>query len=230
MLNGKRVVSLTPARGGSKSIPYKNLCDLGGKPLLAWPVDVAFATPEIDEVFVSTDDKKIGTVAAGLGAKIHWRPDELASDSALVIDAVRHFFGQQKQEGKAPDIIVLLEATSPFRTPEMILNCLRRMLDEELDSIATFHSAEINPERCWKIEQGIPKPFIDGAIPWKPRQELSAAYQLNGAVYAFRADRLPTNGPNILFGKIGAEIISTDKVIDIDDRKDLIIANAILES
>lgn len=230
MLNGKRIVSLTPARGGSKSIPYKNLCDLGGKPLLAWPVDVAFATPEIDEVFVSTDDEKIGAVAADLGAKIHWRPDELATDSALVVDAVRHFFGQLREGGEAPDIVVLLEATSPFRTPEMISNCLNRMLDEDLDSIATFHTAEINPERCWTVEHGIPKPFIDGAIPWKPRQELPTAYQLNGAVYAFRPDRIPANGPNILFGKIGAEIISGDRVIDIDNRKDLLIANALLES
>lgn len=230
MLHDLRIVSMTPARGGSKSVPYKNLYPLDGKPLLAWPLEVAFATPEIDEVYVSTDDANIASLGAELGAKIHWRPAELATDTALVVDAVRHFFAMKSAESNQPDIIVLLEATSPFRSPSIISKCLRRMVDEGLDSIATFNEALVNPERCWRIDDGYPQPFIDGAIPWKPRQELSPAYQLNGAVYAFRPERLPSDGPNVLFGNMGAEIIPVDSVIDIDDRKDFVIANALLKS
>ena len=126
--------------------------------------------------------------------------------------------------------MVLLEATSPFRGPGVVSRCLWRMTEERLDSIATFHQAEINPERVWKIESGIPRPFIDGAVPWKPRQQLSPAFQLNGAVYAFRANGLSESGPAVLFGNMGAEILSAGDVIDIDDQKDFIIANAILES
>ena len=94
------------------------------------------------------------------------------------------------------------------------------MVDEQLDSIATFHEAEINPERTWRIDGGKPEPFIRGAVPWKPRQLLTPAFQLNAAVYAFRPDRLPADSPSILFGDMGAEIVPADSVIDIDTLKD----------
>ena len=84
MIDGLRVVALTPARGGSKAVPYKNLHPLGGKPLLAWPVECALATPEIDRVIVSTDDDRIAAAAAGLGAEVYRRPAHLATDTALV--------------------------------------------------------------------------------------------------------------------------------------------------
>lgn len=228
MYNKLRVAALIPARGGSKSIPYKNLCLVGGKPLIAWPIETAIATPEIDDVYVSTDDNLISSCALEYGVKIHHRPAELAGDTALVADTVRHLYSLLVKQSEQIDILVLLEATSPFRTPEMIRRCLKRMVDEDLDSIATFHRAEINPWRTWRITDGEPSPFIPGAIPWLPRQELPDAYQLNGAVYAFRPDRLPAGSPRLLFGKIGAEIVNSNDVIDIDEQKDFAIANAIL--
>ena len=103
-------------------------------------------------------------------------------------------------------------------------------MDEQLDSIATFHEADINPERTWRIDGGRPSPFIPGAVPWKPRQQLTPAFQLNAAVYAFLPDVLPADSPSILFGRMGAEIVSADSVIDIDTLKDFAYANALLES
>ena len=230
MIRGHRVIALTPARGGSKSVPYKNLKELAGKPLLAWPLDVANDTPEIDRTIVSTDDSKIADVARKFGAEVYDRSDELASDTAVVADVIRDLWKRLKSEGETATILVLLEATSPMRSPEVIRCCLERIITEELDSIATFHDADVNPERTWRINDGIPKPFIEGAIPWKPRQLLSSAYQLNGAVYAFFPDKLPDDSPSILFGKMGAEIVSADSVIDIDTTKDFDIANAILNT
>jgi CMP-N,N'-diacetyllegionaminic acid synthase len=229
MISGERVIAITPARGGSKSVPYKNLHLLGGKPLLAWPIETARATPAIDRVIVSTDDDRIADAAKVLGAEVYRRPNELATDTAVVADAIRDLWRRLKSEGETATILVLLEATSPFRTPEMIERCLRRLVDEQLDSIATFHEAEINPERTWRIEGGAPEPFIRGAIPWKPRQLLTPAYQLNAAVYAFRPDALPADSPSILFGRMGAEIVPADSVIDIDTLKDFTYANALLQ-
>jgi CMP-N-acetylneuraminic acid synthetase len=230
MIDGRRVIAVTPARGGSKSVPYKNLHPLGGRPLLFWPIECASKTPEIDRVIVSTDDDRIAEAALGFGAEVYRRPAALASDTALVADTLRHLWEQLRSEGERAEILVLLEATSPFRTPELVGRCLRRLVAEDLDSIATFHDAEINPERAWRIDTGVPQPFIPGAVPWKPRQLLTPAYQLNGAVYAFYPDRLPPGIPNILFGKMGAEIVAADSVIDIDTLKDFAIANAILQS
>lgn len=230
MIGSLPVVALIPARGGSKTVPRKNLRPLGGRPLLAWPIDTALGTPEIDRVFVSTDDAEIAAAASGRGAEVHDRPRELAGDASLVIDTVRHLLSMLRAAGQPAAIMVLLEPTSPFRTVRMVSNCIRRLADEQLDSIATFSPASINPERAWRVESGVPRPFIDGAVPWRPRQQLTPAYQLNGAVYAFRADRLPAEGPSILFGRMGAEVVSSDEVIDIDDERDFVIANAILES
>jgi CMP-N-acetylneuraminic acid synthetase len=228
LYNKLRVAALIPARGGSKSVPYKNLYPVGGKPLVAWPIETAIATPEIDDIYVSTDDDRISSCALKYGVRIHHRPAELASDTALVADTVRHLYAMLVEQSEQIDVFVLLEATSPFRTPEMIRRCLKRMVDEDLDSIATFHRAEINPWRTWRITDGEPSPFIPDAIPWLPRQQLPDAYQLNGAVYAFRPGRLPADSPRLLFGKIGAEIVDSNDVIDIDEQKDFAIANAIL--
>ncbi|MTI11392.1 acylneuraminate cytidylyltransferase family protein [Rhodospirillaceae bacterium RKSG073] len=226
-----KVVALTPARGGSKSIKYKNLVELGGKPLIAWPIQSALEIPEIKEIIVSTENKLIADCAIKYGAKVDWRPEELAGDRSLVIDVIREFWSRYKKQNPDAEIIVLLEATCPFRTKEMIQKCINRLVNENLDSIATFHTADLNPERAWRVsDSGIPEPFIKGAIPWKPRQLLSPAYQLNGAVYCFRPDKLPENAPNILFGKLGAEIIDNHSVIDIDTKKDFIVANALLNS
>jgi CMP-N,N'-diacetyllegionaminic acid synthase len=230
MISGQRVIAVTPARGGSKSVPYKNLYLLGGKPLLAWPIETALQTTSIDRVIVSTDDDRIAAAARTLGAEVYTRPAELATDTAVVADTIRELWGRLLREGETATILVLLEATSPFRTPQLIDRCLQRMVDEQLDSIATFHEAEINPERTWRIERGAPEPFIKGAIPWKPRQLLTPAYQLNAAVYAFRPDALPGDSPSILFGKMGAEIVPADSVIDIDTLKDFTYANALLKS
>lgn len=230
MINGKTVIAFTPARGQSKSVPYKNLHVLGGRPLLAWPIETAQLTPEVDRVLVSTDDERIAAVARELGAEIHQRPAELASDTSQVIDAIRHFREELREAGATVDIMVLLEATSPFRAPGLVSRCLARLVSENLDSIATFHAASTNPERTWRVENGKPRPFIEGAIPWKPRQQLTPAFELNGAVYAFRLDRLPDDGPSILFGQIGAEVIPGEDVIDIDDQRDFVIADAILRS
>jgi CMP-N,N'-diacetyllegionaminic acid synthase len=226
----ERVVALIPARGGSKSVPRKNLVPLAGRPLLAWPIETAKATPEIDRVIVSTDDAEIAATARALGAEVHDRPPELATDEALVIDTIRRVRDWLTAGGWPPDIMVLLEATSPFRTPELVGRCIARMRDEGLDSIATFHAAAINPERVWRIEEGAPRPFIDGAVPWRPRQALTPAYQLNGLVYAFRPRRLPDSSPGLLFGRSGAEVVSAESVIDIDERKDFLIAESLLRA
>lgn len=230
MIDGLRVIALTPARGGSKSVPYKNLHPLGGKPLLAWPLECALATPEIDRVIVSTDDERIATAARGLGAEVYLRPEHLAGDTALVADAIRHLWQQLRAEGETAQVLVLLEATSPFRSPELVGRCIQRLVREHLDSIATFNEADINPERTWRLDGGLPVPFIPGAVPWKPRQLLTPAFQLNGAVYAFFPDRLPAGVPNILFGRMGAEIVPRDSVIDIDTLQDFELAHVLLKS
>ena len=229
MLNGKRVVAVIPARGGSKSIPGKNIRPLRGKPLLAWSIDVARQVAEIDRVIVSTDDPQIATVAEANGAEVYARPGPLATDDALVIDALKDLLEKLRRDGETAEWIVLLEPTCPLRTPADVLECLQLVSTGDYDSVATFKDADLNPHRAWRLVDGVPEVFIPGAIPWLPRQKLPKAFQLNGAVYVFRASLIADETKSLLVGRLGAVIMPRDRSQDIDDIVDFTIVEALLE-
>ncbi len=224
-----RIVALIPARGGSKSVPKKNIRPLGGRPLLAWSVEVAKSVAEITDIIVSTDDEAIAKAARACGAEVMARPVPLATDTALVIDTVRDVLWRLFEEGRPADVVVLLEPTCPFRSPEDVLACLELLLGRSYDSVATFTEARLNPHRAWKLSGGRPETFIEGAVPWLPRQKLPEAFQLSGAVYAFFADRLPPTGVSFLFGKSGGVVMPEARSFDIDTEYDFDVAELLLK-
>jgi CMP-N-acetylneuraminic acid synthetase len=228
MIGECRVVALIPARAGSKSIPEKNLALVGGRSLVARAVEQARGCEEIDRIIVSTDGPAIAGAAKAAGAEVFERPAELAGDSALVIDTIRHVQNRLRGEGEPAAYMCLLEPTTPLRTSETISACLKLLDQDSLDSVATFRPADLNPNRAWRIEAGMPQPFIAGASPWLPRQQLTPAYQLSGAVYAWRIDALPQDSKGLLFGKTGSVLVDREQSIDIDDPIDLIVINTIL--
>jgi N-acylneuraminate cytidylyltransferase len=228
MLNGKRVIAVIPARGGSKSIPGKNIRPLQGKPLLAWSIDVAKHVSEIDRIIVSTDDDEIASVGREYGAEVYTRPAHLATDEALVIDALKDLLARLESEGERAEWIILLEPTCPLRTADDVRACMKLLAKDGYDSVATFKEADLNPHRAWRITDGLPEVFVDGAIPWLPRQKLPKAYQLNGAVYLFRASLLEKEAKSLLVGKLGAVLMPRDRSQDIDDKVDFMIVEALL--
>lgn len=228
MINDKRIIAVIPARGGSKSIPRKNISPLAGKPLIAWTIEVAKQVGEIDRIIVSTDDDQIGRVSAENGAEIYFRPGHLATDDALVIDMLRNLIEKFQSEGESAEILILLEPTCPLRSAEDIEKCIGLMSDSNVDSVATFKEAELNPFRAWSIENGRPDVFIPGVNPWLPRQKLPKAYQLNGAVYAFRIKGLTNDVPAILFGNSAAVIMPAERSVDIDGWNDIYLAESII--
>lgn len=225
----RRVVAVIPARGGSTSVPRKNIRPLGGKPLVAWSIEVAQAVEDIDRAVVSTDNEAIAKAARRHGGTVARRPAELATDDALVIDAVRYHLNEWQVEGRPVSVVVLLEPTCPLRQPKDVRACLRRLAEEEIDSVATFTDAALNPHRAWRMENGRPRSFVEDAVPWRPRQELPKAYQLNGGAYAFFADRLPEDSIAPLFGCTGAVYMPEERSIDIDTEVDLRLANLLVE-
>jgi N-acylneuraminate cytidylyltransferase len=229
MLNGKRVIAVIPARGGSKSVPGKNVRPLRGKPLLVWSIEVAQQVSEIDRIIVSTDDTQIASVGQAHGAEVYARPPHLATDEALVIDALKDLLQTLRSEGETPDGVILLEPTCPLRAADDVRDCLKLVGQGGYDSVATFKDADLNPHRAWRLVDGVPEVFIEGSIPWLPRQKLPKAYQLNGAVYVFRANLLAQEAKSLLVGKLGAVLMPRDRSQDIDDSVDFIIAEALLK-
>lgn len=230
MADNSRIIAVIPARGGSKSIPRKNLVSFAGRPLIAWSIDVARRTPSVDRVLVSTDDAEIGEVAAKLGAEVYWRLPALASDDALVIDALRDLLRTLRSEAEEAGVLVLLEPTCPLRSAGDVERCIQLVRDG-YDSAATFRTAELHPHRAWRIVEGEPEPFIEDAVPWLPRQRLPPAYQLNGAVYAVRvASLLREEGPGLLVGRSAAVLMPPERSVDIDTLQDLALAESMLRA
>ncbi|MGA3008372.1 MAG: acylneuraminate cytidylyltransferase family protein [Opitutaceae bacterium] len=229
MLNGKRVIAVIPARGGSKTVPGKNIRPLAGRPLIAWSIAVARQVGEIDRVIVSTDDSRIASVGREYGAEVYARPPHLATDDALVIDALKDLIATLQTEHEQPEWMILLEPTCPLRTADDVRACLNLLAQDGNDSVATFKEADLNPHRAWRIVDGIPEVFIPGAVPWLPRQKLPRAYQLNGAVYVFRTNLLAEETKSLLLGKSAAVVMPRDRSQDIDDSVDFAIVEALLK-
>lgn len=226
------VLAIIPARGGSKGIPRKNLRELLGKPLLQYPIETARGSRYIDRVVVSTDDAEIGAMAQSLGVEVVWRPAELATDTALVIDAVRYTVGYLQEMGYVPAAVTLLEATAPVRRVEDLDRGLEAVLAGQFDIAASFHETEVSPNRLWRIEEAAShvEPFLPNVQPFLPRQLQPVAFQLNGQIYVFATPFLEaTTGVASLFeGRVFPIITPRAMAIDIDEEFDLLVAEQVL--
>jgi CMP-N,N'-diacetyllegionaminic acid synthase len=231
LIKTKKIVVLIPARGGSKGIKSKNLYLFGTKPLVAWSIETAKNEKIVDRVFVSTDDKNISFYSKHYGAEVHTRKKKYSGDKSLVSDTIESFLKYLKSEIKyEPDILVLLEPTSPFREKKLITKCITKMLETNSDSIATFKPAKTHPDRCWHIDRfGRPLSHSKKKA-WEPRQQLNLAYELDGSLYAFKINPKINLRKGLLFGKSISFVYSGENKVEIDDAKDIQYANYIVEN
>jgi len=143
-----QVLGLVPARGGSKSVPYKNIAPLAGRPLLAYVIAAAHEALGrcISSVLCSTDNDHIAAYAESQGMPVLRRPDDLAGDDALVADAVRHVLHSlADQQGAVPEIVVLFQPTSPFILPEHVDGLVERLRAQpDFDTAQTITSIPHN--------------------------------------------------------------------------------------
>src|SRR6185312_8054385 len=132
------VVALIPARGGSKAIPRKNLAPLAGKPLLAYAAEAALAARSVDRVLLSTDDDEIAAAGRTLGLEIPFlRPPEIAGDDTPMLAVIAHLLDHLKAESAAPEALVLLQPTSPFRTARHIDEAVALFRARRADSVVS---------------------------------------------------------------------------------------------
>ena len=137
MPNDSNVISIIPARGGSKGIPRKNLQLVGGKPLIAWSIEASMNCPEIDRTILSTEDEEIAEMGRKLGAEVPFmRPPELAVDYATTEGVLQHAVEWlETEENYKVDIAVFLQPTDIFRKQEWLSQVVQALLDDpELES------------------------------------------------------------------------------------------------
>jgi CMP-N-acetylneuraminic acid synthetase len=210
------VLGLIPARGGSKGIPRKNLALLGGRPLLAWTVDAARGAGELTRVVVSTDDDEIAAVA---GVEVLRRPPELAADDTPMLEVVRHAVSEL-----GPDVVALLQPTSPFRRAEHVDACVRLLLESGADAVVSVVEVphRFRPDSLMDVVDG--RVVARGTA--RTRQEKERVYARNGpAVLARRADRL---GDDLYGGDVRPFVMSARDSLDVDDPDDLELAERLL--
>ncbi len=227
----KNVISIIPARGGSKGVPKKNIKKLNGKPLIEYSIDHSLKVESIERTIVSTDDDEICEVARECGAEVIERPERLAEDDSLVIDAIRYTVEELEKDGYVIDIIVLLEPTSPIRDIEVTNRCIKILKEGKADSVATFSETELPPHRMWRIEDNDVEPFFEDANPWLPRQSQPVAYRLNGQVYALTKDILfeQDDAVSLLLGERYPIITPKETAIDIDTERDFKLIELFME-
>jgi CMP-N,N'-diacetyllegionaminic acid synthase len=182
----KRILGLVTARGSSKGLPGKNIKILAGKPLIAWTIEAALQSSLLHRVIVSTDDKAIMDVSRKSGAEVPFqRPEELARDDSPHIDAVLHALEWlARQEKYYPDRACLLQPTSPLRSTEDIDNAIRLAHEATAEAVVSITEAKDHPFLVRRIgADGFLEQFVSHDLSYARRQNLPAAYALNGAIY-----------------------------------------------
>lgn len=222
------ILAIIPARGGSKEVPKKNIRLLAGKPLVVYSIEQAKKSKYIYRIVVSTEDEEIAKIARKWNVEVIKRPQELARDDTPMVDVVIHTLEVLKEEKYIPDIIVLLQPTSPLRTHEDIDNAIQRFLETK-DCSALVSITEFDHPPLWalKIDDNVLKPVFGKKYLKMRRQELSKLYRPNGAIFIIY--------PQVLYSertfypeKTTYYIMPPERSIDIDTEFDFIIAEKLM--
>jgi N-acylneuraminate cytidylyltransferase len=194
----KDVLALIPARGGSKSIPYKNIQLFAGHPLLSFSVAAALQSELVSRVIVSTDDERVAEAARQAGAEVPFlRPADIAQDTTLDLPVFQHaLHWLAENERYQPEILVHLRPTSPIRPRGMVDAAIQVLLDHpEADSVRGVVPSGQNPHKMWRVQaDGSMQPLlsVDGVEePYNaPRQQLPATYWQTGHIDAVRVSTI----------------------------------------
>lgn len=228
-----RILCVIPVRGGSKGIPRKNLKPIAGKPLVAWTIEQALdaksaLAPEIElDVVVSTDDKELADIAREHGAEVPFmRPAELAEDTTATEPVIEHAIEFMSHEGRRPDAVMLLQATSPVRLPGTLERAARQFAASDSDSMVGV--IPIGPF-IWAATE---PPTAQYEVMARPRrQELTREtfrYRENGSMYITKTE-IYEKFHNRLAGKIELFMLEDIEGVDIDAPIDFSVAEHQLE-
>ena len=224
-------LAVIPARGGSKGILRKNMAPVAGKPLMAWTIETALECSLLCRVIVSTDDREIADVARHYGAEVPFlRPTALAGDDTAGIEPVLHaarWLGQH--EHYHPYYVIALQPTSPLRTAEDIQAAIQLARERQADTVVSVCHVGQHPYWMKRVtEYGKLADFLSLEQDYTRRQDLPAAYALNGAIYLARREVLLTR-QSFYTGRTYAYVMPEERSLDVDTPWHLHIADLILK-
>ena len=225
MINNKKIIALIPARGGSKGIPDKNIKLIAGIPLLGHSINYAKSSQYVDNIIVSTDNEKISKISKTYNAEVINRPAIISDDYATTESAIQHTLNQLINK---PEIVVLLQPTSPFRPSNSLDLAIVKFIKGNYDSLLS-----ISPTHnfFWKLSSdGIKAEYDYNKRP--RRQDISnkdIRYVENGSLYIFTIKQFLNSG-NRLGGKIGHVIWPEEYGMEIDSALDFALVEHIFNN
>jgi CMP-N-acetylneuraminic acid synthetase len=191
------VLGLVPARGGSKGVPGKNVRALAGHTLLEYTARAAQDSGVIDRLMLSTDAPDIADAGRRAGLEVPFmRPAALAADDTPMLPVIQHALAETAKHGWSPDVIVLLQPTSPLRRPDHIRDAVTMLRETTADSVVTVVEVprHLSPDYVMRIEEGRLRPFLPDGAAVTRRQDARPAYSRDGTVYAFRRSTIERFG------------------------------------
>jgi CMP-N-acetylneuraminic acid synthetase len=222
-----QAVGIIPARGGSKGLPRKNVRPMCGKPMIAYTIEAALASGRLARTLVTTEDREIGRVSEEYGAEVVDRPRELASDSASSLDVVRHAIDRLEGESCPPDVVVLLQPTSPLRTAADICAALDLSLGSRRAPVISVTEAVHSP--CWSfvVRDGRLSPLMGEQYFGLRRQDLPRAYVPNGAIYVAETGDIK-NGNGFLGPATMPYVMPGERSVDVDTELDFLLCELLM--
>jgi len=187
------VLALVPARGGSKGIPDKNVRPLGGHTLLHYAAQAALASGVVDRTVLTTDSDRVAAEGRRAGIEVPFmRPGSLAQDDTPMLPVIEHAVNALTEGGWEPEIVVLLQPTSPLRTGAHIRTAVEALRDTGADSVVTVVELprHFSPDYVMRIEEGRLVPFLPEGTRITRRQDTRPAFVRDGTAYVFWARTL----------------------------------------
>ena len=232
MINNKKILAITLARGGSKTVPKKNIKKILGKPLIAYTIEEVLKSKYIDDYIVSTDSKEIAKVSIKYGAKVpFYRPKNISNDKAAPQDALCHGLTKYEKITKQKfDYILEIMCTNPLKNVSDIDKCIEKLHKTKADTVISVQRLfDHHPIRIKKIENDLIKDFVLPENERTRRQDLRPeAYIRNGSIYAI--SRLTLIEHKSKIGKISRPyIMPEERSINIDEKIDFILAENIIK-
>ena len=224
------ILAIVPARGGSKGLPGKNLRPLAGHSLIEYAARVARESAVVDRAVLTTDAEEIAAEGRRVGLDVPFlRPSHLAQDDTPMLPVVEHAVSALATGGVVPDLVLLLQPTSPLRTPEHLRAAVRLLRDSRADSVVSVVELprHLSPDYVMRIEGDALVPFLPAGARVTRRQDARPAYVRDGTVYAFWRRTLVEQGS--IYGArclplvvTPAESITIDSPADWDEAERLL--------
>lgn len=219
----QHILGLIPARGGSKGLLKKNLYPVMGRPLLQYTFDAATKSQYINHIMLSSEDAEIRSFAERNQIDVRYtRPGELATDEATTMDTVLDALDWLEKQGELPDILVLLQPTSPLRTEHDIDRAVEYFLSEGLESLVGVQPMIEHPYKCMQTSSNGWQFLAKPDQPVSRRQDYQNNYfVINGALYIATPQWLRKHGDFVIEGQTKLFEMTTVSGIDVDDLSDI---------